>query len=83
MIPPALVLGFALSTLYSLVFFLIFGHGWLRFFFYWTVGMVGFLLGQWISALIGLSIFSLGELNLLEASAVSWFGLFAARAWRK
>ena len=83
MIPPALVLGFALSTLYSLVFFLVFGHGWLRFFFYWIVGIVGFLLGQWIADLIGLSIFSIGELNLVEATAVSWVSLFAARAWRK
>ena len=83
MIPPSLVLGFALSTLYSLVFFLVFGHGWLRFFFYWVVGMVGFLLGQWIAGLVGLSIFSIGELNLVEATAVSWVSLFAARALRK
>jgi uncharacterized membrane protein YeaQ/YmgE (transglycosylase-associated protein family) len=83
MISPTLILGFALSTLYSLVFFLVFGHGWLRFFFYWIVGIVGFILGQWIANLIGLSIFSIGELNLIEASVMSWVSLFAVRAWGK
>lgn len=83
MIPPSLILGFALATLYSLVFFLVFGHGWLRLIFYWIVGVVGFWVGQWIAGLVGLSIFSIGELNLVEATAVSCVSLFVARAWRK
>jgi hypothetical protein len=83
MIPPSLVLGLALATLYSLVFFLVFGHGWLRFFSYWLAGVMGFLLGQWIATFVGLSIFNIGELNLVEATAVSWVSLFAARAWRR
>ena len=82
MISPSLVLGFTLSTLYGLVFFLVVGHGWSRFFFYWTVGVVGFFAGQTIAHLVGLAIFNLGDLNLFEGTVVSWVGLVAARAWR-
>ena len=82
MISPSLVLGFTLSTLYGLVFFLVVGHGWPRFYFYWTVGVVGFFAGQAIAHLIGLAIFNLGDLNLVEGTVVSWVGLVAARAWR-
>ena len=80
---PSLVLALALSSLYSLVFFLILGHGWRRLIFYWTVGVAGFFLGQWIAALVGLSILSIGDLNLVEGTVVCWIGLFAARAWRR
>jgi hypothetical protein len=83
MMPPSIILGFILSTLYGLVFFLVIGHGWLRFLFYWAVGVAGFFLGQWIADLVGLSIFSLGDLNLVEGTAVSWVALFAVRAWRR
>lgn len=83
MISPSVALGFALSTLYGLVFFLVAGHGWLRFFFYWVVGVAGFFLGQWIANLVGLSIFSLGDLNPVEGTLVSWICLFAVRAWRR
>jgi hypothetical protein len=82
MISPSLVLGFTLSTLYGLVFFLAVGHGWPRFFFYWIVGVVGFFAGQTIAHLVGLAIFNLGDLNLVEGTVVSWVGLVAARAWR-
>ena len=82
MISPSLVLGFCLSTLYGLVFFLVVGHGWPRFFFYWAAGVVGFFVGQSIAHLIGLAIFNLGDVNLVEGTVGSWIGLFAARAWR-
>ena len=83
MISPSMVLGFTLSTLYGLGFFLVVGHGWLNFLFYWAVGVIGFFLGQWIASLVGLSIFSLGDLNLVEGTAVSWIALFVVRAWRR
>ncbi len=83
MISPSITLVLALATLYSLVFFLVFGHGWLRLFFYWIVGIVGFSLGQWIANVVGLSIFSIGEVNLIEGSLVCWVSLFAVRAWRR
>ncbi len=80
---PSLVLALALASLYSLLFFLILGHGWLRLIFYWIVGVAGFFLGQWIATLVGLSIFNIGDLNLVEGTVVCWVGLFAARAWRR
>ncbi len=83
MISPSFILALTLATLYSLVFFLFFGHGWLRLVFYWAGGVIGFFLGQWIANLIGLSIFNLGDLNLVEGTVVSWVSLFAARAWRR
>ena len=83
MISPSLTLALVLSTLYSLVFFLVFGHGWLRLLFYWVIGVTGFLLGHWLANLVGLSIFNVGELNLVEGTAMSWVALFAARAWRR
>ena len=82
MIAPSLVLGFCLSTLYGLVFFLIVGHGWPRFFFCWAAGVAGFFVGQSVAHLIGLAIFNLGDLNLVEGTVGSWVGLLAARAWR-
>ncbi len=83
MISPSITLAVALATVYSLVFFLIFGHGWLRLFFYWLIGLVGFFLGQWIAKVVGLNIFSIGEVNLVEGTLVCWVSLFAARAWRR
>jgi len=83
LISPSITLALVLSTFYSLVFFLIFGHGWLRLFFYWTVGTIGFFLGEWIANIVGLSIFNLGDLNLVEGTLVCWVSLFAARAWRR
>ena len=83
MISPSIILALVLATLYGLVFFLVFGHGWLGFIFYWAVGVIGFFLGQWVANLVGLSILSLGDLNLVEGTAVSWVALFAVRAWRR
>ncbi len=83
MISPSITLVLVLSTLYSLVFFLVFGHGWLRLFLYWIVGIVGFSLGQWIATVVGLSIFGIGEVNLIEGTLVCWVSLFAVRAWRR
>lgn len=83
MISPSFILALTLATLYSLIFFLFFGQSWLRLVFYWAVGVIGFFLGQWIANLIGLSIFNLGDVNLVEGTVVSWISLFAARAWRR
>lgn len=83
MVSPSIVLALTLSTLYSFVFFLVFGHGWLRLFFYWIIGIAGFFLGQWIANGVGLSILSIGEVNLVEGTLVCWVSLFAARAWRR
>lgn len=79
---PAIVFAFVLSSLYGLVFYAIFGHGWLRLVFYWLIGVLGFFLGQGIARLVGLAVFNVGEVNLVEGTLVSWLGLLAFRAWR-
>ena len=80
---PSLVFGFVLATLYGLVFYVIFGRGWLRLIFYWLASVGGFFLGQWIAGLLGLAIFNIGELRVVEGTIVSWLGLWTMRVWRR
>ncbi len=81
-VAPSTVLAFLLASAYGLVFFLIFGHGWLRLVAYWVGGVAGFFLGQVLASFVGLALFNIGEMNLVEGTLVSWFTLFALRAWR-
>jgi hypothetical protein len=80
---PSLIFGFILATLYGLVFYVILGHGWLRLIFYWLVSVGGFFLGQWFAGLLGLAIFNIGELHVVEGTVVSWLGLWTMRMWRR
>jgi hypothetical protein len=80
---PAIIFGFILATLYGLVFYVIFGRGWLRLILYWLVGVGGFILGQWFAGLLGLAIFNIGELRVVEGTVVSWLGLWTMRVWRR
>ena len=81
MIPPALVLAFVIASLYGVLFYLIFGQGWLHLALYWSVGVLGFAVGQWLGNLFGIGLLNVGSINLVEGTLVSWFGLFAIRAW--
>ncbi len=82
-ISPAIVLAFIIASLYGLVFYLIFGRGWLRLGLYWLVGVVGFAVGQWLGSLVGLALLNIGSVNLVEGTLLSWVSLFAVRAWRR
>ncbi len=79
---PVLVLAFVISSLYGLVFYLVFGKGWSRLALYWAVGIAGFGMGQWLGGLVGVTVLNIGPVNLLEGTVVSWASLFAFRAWR-
>lgn len=82
--PPALLLSFFLASLYGFVFYFIFGHGWLRLVSYWLVALVGFALGQSLAAVFTFSLFPIGSVNVIEASATSFIALLLTRAvWRK
>ncbi len=83
LISPALVFGFIISSLYGVAFYLLFGHGWLRLLAYWVIGIAGFVVGQWVGSLIGLSALNVGAVNLIEATVISWISLFGARALRR
>ncbi len=83
MLAPAIVLAFVLASLYAFLFYLFSGEGWGRLIFYWAASVLGFAVGNWLGSLIGLSLFTVGAVNIVEATLVSWASLFAARAWRR
>lgn len=75
--------GFILATLYGLIFYLLFGRGWGRLILYPVVSSAGFFLGHWLAGVLGLAIFNIGELRVVEATLVSWLGLVTLRVgWR-
>jgi len=80
---PSLVFGFVLATIYGLVFYLVFGRGWWRLMFDWLVSVAGFFLGHWVAGLLGLAIFNVGELRVIEGTIVSWLSLLTLRVWRR
>ena len=80
---PSIILGLVLSSLYGLVFYLLMGHGWLRLMLYWIVGVSGFFLGQSIASTIGLSIFNIGDANVIEGTITCWLSLIAVHAWMR
>lgn len=82
-ISPAFALGFVIASLYGLLFYIMFGRGWLRLLIYWLVGLVGFALGQWLGSSIGLALFNIGSVNFVEGTVVCWFSLFAVSALRR
>ncbi len=83
MLSPSLLFALVLSSLYSIAFYAVFGQGWTRLILYWLVGLAGFGAGQWLASAIGLSLFSVGAVNVVEATVVSWTSLLAIRAWRR
>jgi hypothetical protein len=83
MLSPAPVLALAIASLYGLIFYIVFGRGWTRLLLYWFVGVVGFALGQWVGGAIGLSLFTIGSVNLLEGTVLSLVSLFVVRAWQR
>lgn len=82
-ISPAYVLAFFIASAYGLVFFLFFGQGWRQMFLFWSVAVVAFLLGQGIAKAVGLNLFNIGVVNLVEGIVASTLGLIAARAWAR
>jgi len=80
---PAFVFSSVLAGLYGLVFYVIVGHGWWRLVLYWLVSVLGFFLGQGIAQLIGLAMFKIGEVNVVEGTLTSWLILGAVHAWRR
>lgn len=69
---PAIVLGWVLASFYGLGFYVLWGYGWLRLIGYWAAGVAGFFLGHALASLVGLGLFDIGELHVVEATIVSW-----------
>lgn len=79
---PAIVLGVVLASLYGLVFYVLWGRGWLRLIGYWVVSVTGFFLGHALASLIGLGWFDIGEVHFVEGTLVSGLSCVAVRAWK-
>jgi len=80
-VSPAYVLAFFIASAYGLVFFIFWGQGWRQMFLFWGVAVVAFLIGQAIAKAVGLGLFNIGAVNLVEGIVASTLGLIAARAW--
>ncbi len=83
LISPGFVLGLVLSSFYGFIFFLLYGHGWSRLFLFWLTGIVGYNLGQMIARGVGLALFNVGTVSVIEGTLACWLSLFAVRAWRR
>ena len=68
---PALVLGFALATLYGAVFHLWRGGGMGRLILYLILGWIGFSIGQGIATYFEWSFGKVGPLHILVATICS------------
>lgn len=78
-----IVFGFVLASLYGLMFYVIAGHGWLRLIAYWGISVLGFFLGIGLARALGIGLFNIGELNVVEGTVVSWLCLLAIKVWRR
>ncbi len=80
---PTIVLGLVLGTLYGLVFYVIFGRGWLRLIGYALASVSGFFLGHVLAEMAGLALFDIGELHAVEGTLVSWLSCVTLHVWKR
>lgn len=74
-----LLLAFTLSTLYGAGFHLVQGGSSRRLALYLLAGWLGFALGHFVGASLGISVLKVGALHIFSASAGSLVALLAAR----
>jgi len=79
---PAWLLSLLIAGVYGALFHLWRGRSFRELLLYLTASVVGFGLGQMIGSIIGLSLFMIGPLHIVEASLGSWALLFIAK-WLK
>ncbi len=79
---PYLVLAVLLGGVYGVLFHLWWGKTPRDLIIYFLVGISGFFLGQVVGALLGLNLFLIGPLYIVEATLGSWFCLFLIK-WLK
>lgn len=66
---PIFIFAFVLATMFGLAFHVIMGGNAKRMVLFIVTGWLGFLLGQYIGGYLGLTLFKIGVLHLLPASA--------------
>lgn len=79
---PSVLLSILLAGIYGALFHLWRGRTFRELPLYLIAAIVGFVLGNLAGDAIGLNIFMIGPLHIVEASLVSWVMLFVAR-WLK
>jgi hypothetical protein len=79
LLSPSVVFSFLLASLYGAVFHFIWGKRWRDLALYWIAALVGFTIGQVVFDLVGLSVYLVGEVRVVESTVVSWVCLFVAR----
>lgn len=80
--PPVFLLSFLIACLYGTLFHLWRGRTLRELPLYLVAAVLGFGLGELAGNTIGLDMFMIGPLHVVEASLVSWVMLFIAR-WLK
>jgi hypothetical protein len=79
---PALLLSVLIASIYGALFHLWRGRTFRELPLYLIASGLGFALGQLVGNLLGLDIFLIGPIHIIEASLGSWVVLFIAR-WLK
>ncbi len=80
--PPYLLLSILLGAVYGTLFHLWRGKTLRDFAIYFLTGIIGFVLGQILGDMLGLDIFLVGSIHVVEATVASWACLFLIR-WLK
>jgi len=80
--PPYLLLSLILGGIYGTIFHLWRGKSVKDLVIYLITGIIGFIIGQALGNLLGLRIFLIGPLHIIEATVISWISLFVAQ-WLK
>jgi hypothetical protein len=79
---PALVLSIIIASAYGALFHVWKGRTAKDLLIYLAAGLIGFGLGQLAGHTLGLGIFMIGQVHVVEASLICWLILFIAK-WLK
>lgn len=79
LLSPSFVFSLLLASLYGALFHFIWGKRWRDLGIYWVAAVVGFAIGQAVFGALGLSVYPVGQVRVVESTIVSWICLFVAR----
>ena len=79
---PALVLSIVMASAYGALFHMWKGQTAKDLLIYLAAGLAGFGLGQLVGNTLGLEIFMIGQVHVVEASLICWLVLLIAK-WLK
>lgn len=79
---PYLLLSFLLGGIYGALFHFWQGKTSRDLIIYFLTGLIGFGVGQALGNLLGLDMFLIGSVHIIEATIISWLSLFLMK-WIK